>query len=126
MLEQLLAEIRSGGTLEVNDLAKKLGVSPQLVVVMLDHLQRSGYLRPYETCGEGCGGCSLKIRSAATPDGWICSRCGRGLIEYWQNHPHHFGYYQCTDSPAKTHRTRRSRRNTKEMLLFNQPSYFVF
>ncbi len=63
MLEQLLAEIRAGGTLEVGALSKKLGASPQLVSVMLEHLQRSGYIRPYpasHACGDGCGGCSLK------------------------------------------------------------------
>lgn len=76
MLEQLLEEIRAGGTLEVNALAKKLGVSPQLIVVMLDHLQRSGYIRPYETCGEGCGGCSLKTE---------CSHAARvDLLKMWQ------------------------------------------
>lgn len=60
MLEQLLTEIRAGGTLEVGALSKKLGTTPQMVEVMLEHLQRSGYIRPYETCGDGCGGCSLK------------------------------------------------------------------
>lgn len=76
MLEQLLEEIRAGGTLEVNALAKKLDVSPQLIVVMLDHLQRSGYIRPYETCGEGCGGCSLKGE---------CSHAARvDLLKMWQ------------------------------------------
>lgn len=76
MLEKLLAEIRSGGTLEVGALAKKLGASPQLVGVMLEHLQRAGYIRPYETCGDGCGGCSLK------PD---CNHAGRiDLLKMWQ------------------------------------------
>ncbi|MFZ5819710.1 MAG: FeoC-like transcriptional regulator [Chloroflexota bacterium] len=62
MLEQLLAEIRSGGALEVGALAKKLDASPQLVEAMLEHLQRAGYIRPYENCGEGCNGCSLKAQ----------------------------------------------------------------
>lgn len=62
MLEQLLAEIRSGGTLEVGALSKKLGTTPQLVEAMLEHLQRAGYIRPYENCGEGCNGCSLKAQ----------------------------------------------------------------
>ncbi|MCS6994826.1 MAG: FeoC-like transcriptional regulator [Anaerolineales bacterium] len=77
MLEQLLSEIRSGGTLEVNALSKKLGVSPQLVVVMLDHLQQAGYLQPYAAaCGEACGGCSLRRE---------CSHAGRvDLLKLWQ------------------------------------------
>lgn len=76
MLEQLLAEIRAGGTLEVGALSKKLGASPQLVGVMLEHLQRSGYIRPYETCGDGCGGCSLKAE---------CNHAERvDLLKMWQ------------------------------------------
>jgi hypothetical protein len=60
MLEKLLAEIRSGGSFETGRLAARLGTTPEMVSAMLEHLQRSGYIRPYETCGEGCGGCSLR------------------------------------------------------------------
>lgn len=60
MLEKLLNEIRLGGTLEVNALAQKLGASPQLVTLMLEHLQRAGYLQPYASCGDGCSGCGLQ------------------------------------------------------------------
>ena len=59
MLEQLVREIRSGGTLEVNSLAARLKTSPQVVAAMLDHLQRSGLISAYINCGEGCRGCSL-------------------------------------------------------------------
>jgi hypothetical protein len=31
-----------------------------MVLAMLEHLQRLGYIQPYgEVCGDGCGGCSL-------------------------------------------------------------------
>ncbi len=60
MLEELLTEIRAGGTLEVNALAERLGATPGLVAAMLEHLQRTGHLRPYQTCDLGCSGCSLK------------------------------------------------------------------
>jgi hypothetical protein len=60
MLEKLLSEIRSGGTLEVGLLASRLQTSPQMVEAMLEHLQRAGYIRSYQSCGDGCGGCSLK------------------------------------------------------------------
>ncbi len=76
MLERLLSEIRSGGALEVGALAKKLDVSPQLVEAMLEHLQRAGYIRPYERCGDGCNGCSLKAQ---------CSQPQRNtLLKLWQ------------------------------------------
>lgn len=60
MLEKLLAEIRAGGTFETGILAARLGTTPALVEAMLDHLQRAGQLRPYEACGDACGGCGLK------------------------------------------------------------------
>ena len=66
MLELLVKEIRNGGTLETGVLAAKLGASPQLVQAMLEHLQRSGLIKPYANCGEGpvvnpgCQGCGLQ------------------------------------------------------------------
>ncbi len=71
MLEKLLAEIRSGGTFETGVLAARLGTTPALVEAMLDHLQRLGQLRPYETCGEACGGCSLKAACRANAPGGV-------------------------------------------------------
>ena len=60
MLERLLAEIRSGGPLEINSLAARLGASPAMVAALLEHLERLGYIQPYEdACGDGCRGCSL-------------------------------------------------------------------
>jgi len=60
MLEELLAKIRSGGTFEIRVLAARLGTTPELVQAMLEHLQRTGHLRPYQTCSEICSGCGLK------------------------------------------------------------------
>ena len=56
MLEQLLSEIRSGGTIEARSLANRLGVTPGLVEMMLEHLQRAGYIQPYPACAEACAG----------------------------------------------------------------------
>ncbi len=69
MLEQLLSEIRAGGTLEVQSLAARLKTSPQIVTAMLDHLQRNGLISAYLNCGEGCNGCSLSeaCRSHSAP-----------------------------------------------------------
>jgi hypothetical protein len=60
MLKQLLTEIRLGGSLETNTLARRLNTSPQLVAAMLEHLQRLGLISDYVDCADGCGGCSLK------------------------------------------------------------------
>ncbi|MDP2994886.1 MAG: hypothetical protein Q8N46_07170 [Anaerolineales bacterium] len=60
MLEKLLTEIRSGGTFETGVLAARLGTTPELVQAMLEYLRRAGYIQPYRTCGDACGGCSLR------------------------------------------------------------------
>ncbi len=60
MLAQLLFEIRSGGTLEVGSLASRLNTSPQMIEAMLEHLQRAGYIQPYQACDSGCDGCGLQ------------------------------------------------------------------
>ncbi|HBG74739.1 MAG: hypothetical protein A2X25_11945 [Chloroflexi bacterium GWB2_49_20] len=77
MLEQLMAEIRAGGTLETGTLAVRLGTSPQMVDAMLEHLRLGGYIQAYSNCGDVCQGCSLK------------SSCGRdekaGTIRLWQS-----------------------------------------
>ncbi len=73
MLEQLLAEIQKGGTFEVAALAARFGTTPGLVQAMLEHLQRSGHIQPYQTCGSPCSGCSLQkscLHSAQTPRLW--------------------------------------------------------
>jgi len=60
MLEKLLNEIRSGGTLEASQLALKLGTTPKMVEALLEHLQRAGHIRAYAACSDGCAGCGLK------------------------------------------------------------------
>ena len=79
MLEQLVAEIRAGGTLETSRLAARLGTSPQLVEAMLEHLQRSGLIQAYAACGDGCRGCSLRDACANEP--------GRQRLHLWQSKP---------------------------------------
>ena len=60
MLEELMKEIRNGGTLETHALATRLGTTPAMVQAMLEHLQRLGYIQSYaEACSDGCTGCSL-------------------------------------------------------------------
>jgi hypothetical protein len=76
MLLDLMTEIEKGGTLEVNQLAHKLGTSPEMISVMMEHLQRSGFLKTYEACGDGCSGCSL---------GPSCDhQRGNGVTQIWQ------------------------------------------
>lgn len=78
MLEQLMQEIRAGGTLETRTLATRLGTSPQLIQAMLEHLQRSGLIQPYTNCSDGCQGCN--VRDA-------CTKPARSDIRLWQSKP---------------------------------------
>jgi hypothetical protein len=60
MLEKLLVEIQSGGTLQPAALAARLKVSLGLVQMMLEDLERMGRLtRVTSDCASSCGGCSL-------------------------------------------------------------------
>lgn len=60
MLEKLLNEIRSGGTLQPSALAARLNISVELVEMMLEDLERRGLLAQVNTaCDSHCGGCSL-------------------------------------------------------------------
>jgi len=76
MLEELVKEIRSGGTLETGALAVRLGTTPQLIEAMLGHLQRSGLIQAYVSCSDGCLGCSLQD---------ACKKPDQGTIRLWQS-----------------------------------------
>ena len=76
MLEQLVNEIRAGGTLETADLATRLGTTPQLIEAMLGHLQRMGLIQAYVSCRDGCQGCSLLD---------ACKKPAPGMIRLWQS-----------------------------------------
>ena len=75
MLEKLLHEIRAGGTLETATLAARLDTTPQLIEAMLEHLQRSGLIKDYVNCGDGCQGCN--VRDA-------CVKQTRSKVRLWQ------------------------------------------
>jgi hypothetical protein len=69
MLQQLLKEIRTGGTLETHALAKRLGTTPQIVRAMLEHLDRLGLVEAYADCSDGCRGCDLSPSCGHTAQG---------------------------------------------------------
>lgn len=76
MLEKLVNEIRSGGTLEAGALAIRLGTSPQIIEAMLEHLQRIGYIKTYANCGDSCQGCSLNE---------ACGKPRQNSLRLWQS-----------------------------------------
>lgn len=61
MLERLLAEIQSGGTLQPTTLANRLGTSPAMVDMMIEELKRRGFLSEVDlACAQTCGGCPIQ------------------------------------------------------------------
>ena len=63
MLEQVLAIIEKSGTISPVALAARLGVSPQMVDLMLEDLERRGYLHSISQdaacAGAACSGCPV-------------------------------------------------------------------
>jgi len=73
MLQNLLAEIEKGGTLSAAALATRLQVSPTLVEMMLEDLERRGKLsRLASQCSSGtCGDCGASAATTCAPRVWI-------------------------------------------------------
>ena len=61
MLQKLLELIRSGGTFEVRSLAMQLGTTPELVLMMLEHLEHLDVVKAKTNCDNGCDHCGLKL-----------------------------------------------------------------
>jgi len=60
MLERLLELLQSGETRNVNELARALDTSPEMVRAMLENLKRLGYLKEIDDlCGSECSGCAI-------------------------------------------------------------------
>lgn len=70
MLERLLNYIRNDRTVSTAELSRKLGIDIRMVNVLLDELERRGYIQTFRTeigCKDGsCGECSLS--GACDPD----------------------------------------------------------
>lgn len=75
MLEQLLTEIKQGSALDTATLARKLGVTPRQITMMLEDLERMGRIHRKDTCtSNGCGSCSVAAFCSAdksTPTLWM-------------------------------------------------------
>ncbi len=76
MLERLINEMRKGRTVQPAELAARLQVSPAMVEMMLEDLERMGRLERVKTeCGGACDGCSVADMCMPRGDGkgriWI-------------------------------------------------------
>lgn len=60
MLNRLLELLRRGGARRVEELARELDTTPQLVEAMLEDLARMGYLKRLSAqCSEACAECPM-------------------------------------------------------------------
>jgi hypothetical protein len=60
ILRQILDRIAQGGTWTVESLAKELDTDSRLVAMMIEDLERRGYLkRVTGNCGSNCASCAL-------------------------------------------------------------------
>jgi FeoC-like transcriptional regulator len=72
MLERLLDLVQEGGTRRVEDLARELKTTPEMVEAMLESLSRMGYLKTVD--GAGCAQCV---------DCSLACSCGVGSGKVW-------------------------------------------
>ena len=58
MFGKLLALLRQGGTVTIDQAARELDTTPEVVSGMIDHLTRQGWLRAMSaSCDTRCGEC---------------------------------------------------------------------
>ena len=58
MFEKLLGLLKRGGTVTIDQAARELDTTPEMVSGMIDHLTRAGWLRSMSaSCDTRCGEC---------------------------------------------------------------------
>jgi hypothetical protein len=66
MLNRLLDLLREGGARRIEDLARELDTTPELIEAMLEDLARMGYVKPVSAqCSDACAECRLSSMCAA-------------------------------------------------------------
>ncbi len=66
MFDKLMARLKRGGTVTIDQMAHELDTSPEVVSEMIDHMARQGWLRSMTaSCATGCTEC------------WFASDCAR-------------------------------------------------
>ncbi len=86
MFDRLLALLKRGGAVTIDQAARELDTTPEVVSGMIDHLTRAGWLRSLSpSCETRCGEC-LFARDCARADNqriWLTTDGGHrpGLNE---------------------------------------------
>jgi predicted ArsR family transcriptional regulator len=80
MFDKLMARLKRGGTVTIDQLARELDTSPEVVSGMIDHLTRQGGLRAMSaSCDSTCGACTFardcgRVEQART---WVSTDGGQ-------------------------------------------------
>jgi hypothetical protein len=74
MFDRLMSMLNRGGTITIDQMARELDTSPELVAQLIDHLANAGRLRPMGmSCDSACTHCAF-VRD--------CGRAGESRV--WQ------------------------------------------
>ena len=58
MLDKIMALLKRNSTVTIDQMARELDTSPEMVSGMIDHMTRQGWLRSMSaSCDTGCGEC---------------------------------------------------------------------
>jgi hypothetical protein len=67
MFDKLMSMLKRGGTVTVAEMARELDTTPEVVTGMIDHMTRTGQLRPMKvSCDLACNQCLL-VRDCHKP-----------------------------------------------------------
>jgi predicted ArsR family transcriptional regulator len=79
MLGKVLRALSHGGTYQLRDLAKELGISRELLESMMEELNRMGYTRREVACSARCVGCRESSACLPGSRGQMWTVTERGL-----------------------------------------------
>ena len=86
MFDKLMALLKRGGAVTIDQAARELDTTPEVVSGMIDHMTQRGWLRPMSaSCETGCGEC-LFARD--------CTRADNQRVWLITNDSHQPGWYE--------------------------------
>ena len=60
MFDKIMAMLKRGGTITIDQMARELDTSPEVVSGMIDHMTRQGWLRSMSaSCDSACSACTF-------------------------------------------------------------------
>jgi hypothetical protein len=79
MFNQLLTLLKRGGTVTIDQAARELDTTPEVVSEMIDHMARAGWLRALSvSCNTHCSECLFARDCVRTDNRRVWSTAGDG------------------------------------------------